>query len=86
MGDPVFAERLRKLESEQVRCAAVALNNSASDAIATMHALLDDSTPPSVRLGAARALLEFGRLYREAEALELRLLAVEDRLRGLAQP
>jgi hypothetical protein len=43
-------------------------------------ALLQETIPAAVRLGAARAVLELGTKLREAAELEARLAALEARL------
>jgi hypothetical protein len=47
------------------------------EAVKTLIALQDTSTPPNVRLGAARALLEFGIKLRDSAELEQRIAALE---------
>ena len=49
-------------------------------AAATLISLLSRDTPPAVRLGASRTLLESSCKFRETHELEERLRALEERL------
>jgi len=55
------------------------LAEAATAAVTTLVALLDAETPPAVRLGAARSILEFA-LRHQAIDLEDRLTDLENRL------
>jgi hypothetical protein len=50
------------------------------EAIKTLVALQNNTTPPAVRLGAARAILELGTKLREASEWEARLSTLEQRM------
>jgi hypothetical protein len=77
--DPVFRRRVSDLRGELVGRALGKLADGMSDAAATLRELLAAESA-SVRLGAARALLELGVKLRESVELEQRLQALEERL------
>jgi hypothetical protein len=56
------------------------LTAAAMEAVKTLLSLLERTTPPGVRLGAARSVLEMGMQMRAAHDVEERLRAVEQRL------
>lgn len=80
LADPVFAARLDELREQIVRQAATLLTNASVGAVQTLNALRSKKTPPTVRLGAARAILELGPAFRREEELRRRLKAVEQKL------
>jgi hypothetical protein len=55
--DPVFVDRVLRLRSGFVDSAVAILSSSAVQAAETLVALLGKDHPPTVRLGAARAIL-----------------------------
>jgi len=75
--DPAFRQRLQDLRAEMVQRTAGTLTAAGGEAVKTLLALLKEAIPPTVRLGAARAVLEIGMKVRETAELEQRLAAVE---------
>ena len=78
--DRDFARRLQATRSDLVRRAAGMLTGAAGEAVKTLLALMRDTAPAAVRLGASRAALEMGMRLREVADLEERLAALEERL------
>jgi len=78
---PEFRTRVRELRSEMVDQAAGYLSRTAVKAVRTMESLLD-SDSDTVRLGAARSILETGMKLRESAEFAERLAEVEARLEG----
>ena len=76
-----FCERLRALRADMVQRAAGMLTAAAAEAVRTLLSLQKQSVPATVRLGAARAILELGLKLREVVDLEARIAALE----GLVQ-
>jgi hypothetical protein len=77
MSDPEFRRRLSQIRADVMDRATGRLADAASDAARTLRALLDAESE-TVRLGAARAILELGTKLRETGELEERLLALEE--------
>jgi hypothetical protein len=77
---PEFQERIDALQDDMVQRAAAVLTAAAYEGIHSLVALQDPSTPPAVRRGAARDILEMGLRLREAANLEKRLVALENRI------
>jgi hypothetical protein len=63
-----------------VHRAADMLTAAAMEAVKTLLSLQEKSTPASVRLGAARAILELGVKLREISELSERVQALEERM------
>ncbi len=80
--EPAFRARLQALRSDVVERSAAALSASGTEAVKTLLALMKDTSPAAVRLGAAKAVLELGVRLREAAELEQRLAALEAQLLG----
>jgi len=81
--DPEFKNRIQQAQSDMVKRASGTLTAAGMEAIKTLLGLLQSSsTPASVRLGAARAVLELGGKFRDNVEYEERLLALEKRLFG----
>jgi len=78
--DPDFRQRLQALRSDMVQRAANVLTASAMEAVKTLLSLQEGTVTNSVRLGAARAILEQGARLRELADVEERLTALERRL------
>src|SRR4051794_13888652 len=81
-----FQEELRKTKADMVGRTAAMLTAAAGEAVKTLLSLQKDSTPPSSRLGAARAVLELGVRLRESAELEGRIAAIESQLAQAGQP
>src|SRR5271156_6539868 len=60
LADPAFRVALDKLRTGMVQRAVGMLTVASFEAVKTLLGLLDATTPASVRLGAARAILELG--------------------------
>ena len=73
-----FRRQLQALRADMVQRAAAILTAAAVEAVKTLVVLQGATTPPAVRLGAARAVLELGTKLREAADLERRLAVLED--------
>jgi hypothetical protein len=73
-----FNRRLRKTRSDMVQRWSGMLTAAAGEAVKTLVSLQKETTPPSARLGAARAILELGMKLREVGELEERLSALEE--------
>jgi DNA-binding phage protein len=81
---PEFQKRIDAVQDDMIQRAAAVLTTAAQEGIHSLVALQDPSTPPAVRRGAARDILEMGLRLREAANLEKRLLALENR--SLSEP
>ncbi len=77
--DPAFRRRVNELRSEMVQQSLGRLANGMTAAADKLRELLDAESE-SVRLGAARALLELGVKLRESVELEQRLADLEQHL------
>lgn len=75
-----FRQRLQEVRADMVQRTSAMLTASGLEAVKTLLALQQASTPASVRLGAARAILEIGLKVREVADLERRLSALEQQL------
>ena len=82
LADADFRERLQQLRGEMVSRASGTLTAASGEAVRTLVELLKNSVSPSVRLGAARTILEIGMKIREVAELEQRLAELEGRLGG----
>lgn len=78
--DPKFRARLQTLRDEMVQRTAGMLTAAASEAVKTLLSLQAASTPATIRLGAARAILEIGIKIREVAELTERVAALEAQL------
>jgi hypothetical protein len=81
MADPDFRQRVDELRTEMVGRALGRLADGMTDAADTLRALLR-AEGESVRLGAARALLELGAKLRESVELASKLEELERLLKG----
>jgi hypothetical protein len=79
--DPAFRRRVAELRGDMVARSLGRLADGMADAADTLRALLR-AEGDSVRLGAARALLELGTKLREGVELEERLAALEAAVAG----
>ena len=78
--EPQFQRQLQQTLSDMVKRTAGALTALGLEAVRTLAELLKSPTPATVRLGAARAVLETGLKVREVADLEPRLAALEEQL------
>lgn len=72
-----FRQWVEDARAELVSRTIGRLVDATTGAVATLVELLGPGTPPAVRLGAARTILEMAVRYRESEELEKRLAALE---------
>lgn len=83
LADPEFKKALRAARDETVRRTSDALADGATRAVATLAALMDDSSaPPAVRRAAARDLLQLSVRAREQVDLVDRLEELEIAING----
>ena len=75
--DPEFRRRVSELRSDIVASATGKLADISSEAAATLQELLSDAYLPSIRLGAARSVLEFALKAHEAMDLARRIEELE---------
>jgi hypothetical protein len=81
LADPAFQARLNQARADMVLRTAGMLTGAGIGSVKTLVDLQQDaSTPPAVRRGAARDVLELGIKYRESAELEERVAAIEDQL------
>lgn len=76
--NPDFAKAVDDARTELIGRTVGRLSDSATTAVQTLRELLSPTQPPSVRLGAAKAVLELGVRLRESEELARRIAALED--------
>ena len=76
LADPAFQQRLAHYRAELVDQTAAGLTSAGLAAVNTLVHLLN-ADAESVRLGAARSILELGRKARESAEIEERLAALE---------
>jgi hypothetical protein len=84
LGDDEFRKRLERVRADMVDRSAGMLTAAGGEAIRTLLTLQKDSTP-TVRLGAARTILEMGLKIRQLVEVELRLEELEDLLAAQSQ-
>jgi hypothetical protein len=80
--DAAFRRRVAELRGDMVGRALGRMADGMTEAADVLRALLAADTPPAVRLGAARSLLELGVKLREAVELEARLTSLEEQFAG----
>ncbi len=79
LADAAFRQRLQTLRGDMVSRTSGTLTAAAGEAVRTLLELLKNPTSSSVRLGAAKAVLEIGMKLREVAELEQRLAELEER-------
>ncbi len=79
LADAAFRQRLQTLRGDMVSRTSGTLTAAAGEAVRTLLELLKNPTSSSVRLGAARAVLEMGMKLRDVAELEQRLAELEER-------
>jgi hypothetical protein len=77
MADAAFRQRVGQLRAEMTGRALGKLSDGMAEAVDVLRQLLATGTPPTVRLGACRAMLELGVRLRENVELEERIAALE---------
>lgn len=75
--DDDFRRRLDEARQQTLQTAVDYLGKASTAAAATLATLLGKEYPPTVRLGAARAILEVGTQLRKAGEYEERIAALE---------
>ena len=75
--DPDFMARVDSARAEMLRSATAQISAGATMAVSALIELLESSIPPSVRLGSAKAMLEYGIRLRAELEIDLRLRAIE---------
>ncbi|HZZ82578.1 MAG TPA: hypothetical protein VFE62_29030 [Gemmataceae bacterium] len=80
LNDPAFRQRLQQVRADIVKRTAGALTAASTEAVKTLIELQKANTPPTVRLGAARAIIEMSCKLREITELSDRLRAVEEQI------
>ena len=83
LAEPAFRAHVQQLRLEMVRRTDGMLTASGLAAVKTFTTLQESATSESVRLGAARAIIELGCKLRENVELMERLAALETRLETL---
>ena len=78
--DPRFRASLDEARRQLFEAAFSRVCAAGQAAASTLISLLGRETPPAVRLGASRTLLETSCKFRETHELEERLRALEERL------
>jgi hypothetical protein len=79
--DPEFQRELHQLRSEMVQRMAGMLAAAGGEAVKSLLALLKETGPAAVRLGAARSVIELAVKLREVAELEPRIAALEGQSR-----
>jgi hypothetical protein len=77
LAEPDFRRRVTQARAAMVERALGKLADGAAEAVDTLRKLMHKAKAESVRLAAARAMLELGNRLREAVELEQRLAALE---------
>jgi hypothetical protein len=83
MADRQFQVALEAARGDMLTEVRDQLTRAGRQASETLVELLATATPPTVRLGAARAILELGAKVREQEELADRLAGIEERLASM---
>jgi hypothetical protein len=81
IADPEYRRQITELRADMVQRALGKLVDAATQAVDTLRGLLAAESE-SVKLGAARSILELGCKVKEAVELELRIAALEQREPG----
>jgi hypothetical protein len=80
--DAAFQERVQATRLEMVQRTGGMLTAASLEAVKTLMQLLQTSSSATVRLGAARTILDLSMKVREAADLEIRLVQLEDRAKA----
>ena len=78
--DPKFCKQLQQFQADMIQRVLGMLTGAGSEAARTLLVLMKDTEPPTVRLGAARAVLDGIIKVREFASFEERLAALEARV------
>jgi hypothetical protein len=79
--DPEFNQRLEAYRADMVQRTSGTMTAAGAQAVKTLLELQSPSTPPSIRLNAAKAILEFGIKLRDSAEMEKRLANLEQLLK-----
>jgi hypothetical protein len=77
LNDPVLLSEMQKVRGDMWQRIAGSLTAASTEAVRTLVLLQQPTNSGTVRLGAARAVLEVGMRVREAAEFEMRLAALE---------
>lgn len=80
LADPAFSVLVAEARREVVETTLAKVTAGAVAAVATLVSLLNLDQPPTVRLGATKAVLEFGIRLRSEQEISERLAAIEGHL------
>ena|SRR5579871_4619234 len=83
LGEAPFREQVQQVRAEMVRRAAGLLTAAGLTSIKTLTELQESASSETVRLGAARAVLELGSKLRDTAELHDRVATLEARLAAL---
>jgi hypothetical protein len=78
--DPTFRKRLQDFKDGMVQRSAATLTAASTESVKTLLSLQQSTVPYTVRLGAARAIIELGIKMRDSAELHERIAALEERL------
>lgn len=78
--DERFRLRLKEIRADMMQRTSAMLTAAGDEGVKTLLTLMKDASPPAVRLGAARAVLDIGLRFRETAELEGRIAALEAHL------
>jgi hypothetical protein len=84
--DPCFVQKLHKLRADMHLRVADQLTAASTEGVRTMVLLMKETNSGSVRLGAARSVVELSTKVRETADLAVRLAELEQRLAEQDQP
>jgi hypothetical protein len=85
LAEPAFRLQVQELRADMVRRLAGMLTAAGVGALRTLSQLQESAVSESVRLGAARSIVELGCKVREAADLTDRLAAVEAQLESVVE-
>ena len=81
--EPAFAEAYRQARGRLVEGTLTALQGAGAEAVEVLRAVMtDESAGASVRVSAAKTVLEMGMKVRDAVEMEARLKALEERAKS----
>jgi hypothetical protein len=80
LANPAFKARLKEAKADLLQRTCAVLTAGSLEAVKTLLELQKPSSPPNVRLGAAKAIVELSLRTREAVDFEERLAAIEERV------
>jgi hypothetical protein len=78
--DPAFRRKLNRIRGELKMRTADQLSAASTEAVRTMIQLMTSASPPNIRLGAARSIVELGMKTSEYADVSVRLNELEQRL------